>query len=247
MGKRRSKITQFALFIAVVIIGVAYFTYIKIESNAFNKQKICSNLILKISGEDNVDFITKEDIRKILNKNHLHPVGRFVINIKTKQIEDLLKKQSVIRDVQCYKTPNGDVVIDIEQRNILFRVLGETNYYIDDECKRMPVSNKYTAYVPIVTGFVTQEMIENKMYDFMMYLKEDDFWNNQIVQINVNKKKEVELIPRVGDYIFKLGNLNHYKSKLSKLETFYKKGLAQIGWKKYHVIDARFKHQVVCH
>jgi len=56
----------------------------------------------------------------------------------------------------------------------------------------------------------------------------------------------VELIPRAGDSVILLGDIDGYREKLEKLMKFYKKGLPYEGWNKYKYIDIRFKDQVIC-
>ncbi len=244
--KKWRKILQIGLTVTITVICFVYIGLIKSKSDSFNQQKVCSNVIVNIEDEENRTLITDKEIIEILKKKEISPIGNSISTIKTKQIEDILQQHPVVKVVQCYKSPNGNLMIDVEQRNLVLRVVGAMNYYIDSDCERVPTSDKYTAYVPVITGAVTQKMIQEEIFDFVRFLKKNKFWDNQIVQIHINDKKEIELVPRVGDHTIKLGKLTRYKSKLDKLETFYKKGLGQIGWKKYRVIDIRFRNQVVC-
>ncbi len=244
--KEWRKILKFGLITLITVICIVYVGIVKSKSNSFNQEKVCSNIIVNIEDDEDRMLITNSEIINLLKNNKLNPIGKSISTIKTKAIEDVLQKYPIVKEVQCYKSPNGNLVIKIEQRNLLFRVIGLENYYVDNECNIVPVSGKYTAYVPVITGFVTKKMIQNEVFIFVQFLKKNKFWDNQIVQINIDSKKEIELVPRVGNHIIKLGKLTRYKSKLEKLETFYKKGLSRIGWKKYRVIDVRFKNQVVC-
>ena len=88
----------------------------------------------------------------------------------------------------------------------------------------------------------------------------DEFWRNQIVQINILPDLGVELVPRVGDHIVYLGCLPQTKyanrrkaliadfvgKKLDRLKKFYKYGLSQAGWNKYSYIDLEFDNQIIC-
>ena len=89
---------------------------------------------------------------------------------------------------------------------------------------------------------------------------QDEFWKNQIVQINILPDRGVELVPRVGDHIVYLGCLptssnlqkrlaliqDFTKQKLTRLEKFYKYGLSQAGWNKYSYINLEFDNQIIC-
>jgi cell division protein FtsQ len=78
------------------------------------------------------------------------------------------------------------------------------------------------------------------------FLEKNEFWNAQIVQINIREDSKVELVPRVGDAIILLGSFERYEAKLKKLEKLYTKGFNVVGWNKYKVINLEYKDQVVC-
>ena len=91
-------------------------------------------------------------------------------------------------------------------------------------------------------------------------IMKDEFWRNQIVQINIRPDLGVELVPRVGDHIVYLGSLPQAKyaskrreltaafvqTKLGRLKKFYKYGLSKAGWNKYSYINLEFDNQIIC-
>ena len=110
----------------------------------------------------------------------------------------------------------------------------------------MPISQRYVAHVPIATGYMEKEFAENELYEFALFLQDNEFWNNQIEQICVFPNKEVELIPRVGRFRIVLGSLDDFEEKLNKLRLFYDQAIPKVGWDKYSVIDLKYKNQIVC-
>ncbi|MBP6934890.1 MAG: cell division protein FtsQ, partial [Paludibacteraceae bacterium] len=101
-------------------------------------------------------------------------------------------------------------------------------------------------YVPIVTGNVNSKFIKDKLFDFIVFLQNDKFLRSQIEQIHVCPNMEIELVPRVGQHIIYLGQINGYEEKLERLLIFYEKGLSQTGWNQYTGISLKYKDQVVC-
>jgi cell division protein FtsQ len=152
----------------------------------------------------------------------------------------------MVRDAECFKTPDGEIQLSVEQRTPVLRIVGSENYYVDDLRKIMPISQNFAAYVPVASGRVTRKMATGELYDFAEYISNDPFWNNQIEQINITDKLKVELIPRVGDQLIIMGDLSRYKQKLDKLKKLYLYGLNEIGWNQYKTIDLQFIDQVVC-
>lgn len=58
-----------------------------------------------------------------------------------------------------------------------------------------------------------------------MALRNDEFWDAYVEQIVVDGKKEVILIPKVGNFRIVLGGMKGYEQKMEKLRLFLKKGL----------------------
>ncbi len=90
-----------------------------------------------------------------------------------------------------------------------------------------------------------------KLLTFVKNLAEDDFWNAQIVQINLTEgiaghQPEVELVPRAGAHVIRLGHLDDVEAKLDKLMLFYRHVLDYEGWNCVRYIDLRFDNQIVC-
>lgn len=99
-----------------------------------------------------------------------------------------------------------------------------------------------------------------KLINFVKYIDGNDFWSSQIVQINVTyapvvygrsrsneeNRREVELIPRVGDHVILLGQIDGYKEKLDRLIRFYKGALDKEGWNRWDHINLKYDNQVVC-
>ncbi|MES2810568.1 MAG: cell division protein FtsQ, partial [Bacteroidota bacterium] len=79
----------------------------------------------------------------------------------------------------------------------------------------------------------------------MRYITGDSLWNAQISQVYVNEKREMELIPRVGNQRILLGNADSVEVKFSNLLAFYKQALPQVGWDAYKQINIKYANQVI--
>lgn len=102
----------------------------------------------------------------------------------------------------------------------------------------------------------------SKLVNFVKLVENDDFWSAQIVQINVLgrgageaagngniiwREPDIELIPRAGDHIILLGELDgEEKERLDKLKTFYHNAAWHEGWKAYRRINIKYRGQIVC-
>jgi cell division protein FtsQ len=118
-------------------------------------------------------------------------------------------------------------------------------FHIDDKGAVIDgISN--AMYLPVANGFITTEMARKELLTIARFLQDNRFWNEQIEQIFFTAKKEVLLVPRIGNHTIELGCVNNLEKKLDKLRKFYQKGLNTVGWNKYKKINIEFDKQVIC-
>jgi cell division protein FtsQ len=237
--------------IVVITIAVALFAYLVLAVTYLNpkakKDKICGQISVEVVDKQENRYLNENEIIRILQKNNMDPVGKHSEEISTEKIEKILEDNQLIKQAECYKTISGEVKVIIHQRTPVLRVMAnDKSYYIDNEGKVMPVLSHFTAYVPVATGYITEEFAQKQLYEFTQYLQKDKFWDAQIEQIYVAPNKDIELTPRVGNHQILLGKIENYPENLAKLKLFYERGLSQVGWNKYARINLKYKNQVVC-
>jgi len=241
-----NKILKYILLTAGIVLCLGYAVFAAKNGISISKEHVCSKINVNITDFNNRQLITNTEIARLLESEGLNPIGKTLKRIKTKSIEDAIEKHPMVRQAECYKTPEGEITVSIDQRIPVLRVVGYENYYVDDMRKPMPISQNFAAYVPVISGRVTKKMATGILFEFAEYINNDPFWSNQIIQININDKLKVELVPRVGDHMVMMGDLSRYKQKLEKLKKLYLYGLNEIGWNQYKTIDLQFRDQVVC-
>jgi cell division protein FtsQ len=229
------------LSILLGYVGFAIFTF-----STKTDKKDNNGVIIRIVDEEERQFITSKDIKNSLERNNISLDKKAIEKINITDLEKAIKKNPIVRRVECYKTPAGAIKIDVWQRKPIFRVMGILNYYVDENGVAMPITPNFTAHVPIVTGEVNKQFATQDLYKFVLFLQGDKFWNAQIEQIYVDSTNEIILIPRVGNHEIILGELNDFEKKLKKLKTLYTKGFNKIGWGNYESINLKYKNQVIC-
>lgn len=234
----------FSVLITLLVGGLVVVLAFVVPSNDTKK---CENIHLSVTDYDDFKFISDNDVRLQLQNSGVYPVGKLHSDIDLTEMEASLLKLSMIKSVKCYFATNGDVNVAVTQRVPVFRVMEEgRSYYIDNERKRMSTSIKFSAYVPVVTGNVNFEFATTNLYDFIVYLQSESRWRSAFTQIYVYPDNKVELVPRVGDFIIKMGSLDRYEAKLKKLDKFLEVLPKYHSWDKYSVINLEFRDQVVC-
>ncbi len=234
------------------------------------KQVKIENLNISILNPDDNQFIDEEDVRIFFNERKDLLTNTELKNIDVNRLEKILNAHPAVENADISVDINGDVKIEVKQRTPLVRVInmdGES-YYIDTQSKLMPLSDKYTSRVLVVSGYIAEpyarrytfsvKQIEanetykelsvlDDIYEMADYIVKDSVLNNLIHQMNVNEQKEFELLPAIGDHKIIFGDANDIEEKFEKLKTFYNEGLNKTdNWNKYSTINLKYKNQVVC-
>lgn len=237
-------------FLLVLVIGVlfAYLVFAALYFKDNTQNKVCDNF--KVLVKDSVDkqFIHSKDIELLLKRAKLHPIGKPLADINTMEMEKAISTNKLVKSVEVFTTHNGSIVASIYQRNPVLRIMSHQkgSYYIDSEREVMPISQSYTVYLPLATGYITEEFAKNELYDFVMYISADSSWDAWVDQIVVDRINKIQIVPRAGDFKVTLGTLDNYKEKLEKLSLFMDKGLNTVGWNRYSEVNLEYNNQVVC-
>jgi len=144
--------------------------------------------------------------------------------------------------------------VEVYEREPIARIFttGGTTFYIDSTEKKLPLSDRLSAKVPVFTGFIDKKVYSDKdsllltdIKNVATYIKNDPFWMSQVAQIDITPERNFELSPVVGNHLIKLGNGKDIEKKFSRLMIFYKQVLAQKGFDSYSTVDVQYAGQVV--
>ncbi len=237
--------------IALISLALILLIYIFLAVFVLNPNTgtgVCNNLEVIVKDTLDRHFVDSKEVAVMLRNAGLSPIGKKMAEINTEAIENKLEENKLVKKAECYKTPGGNIRVEISQKIPILRVFStEGNFYVDSEGEIMPLpTSVFSAYVPVATGYIPKEFASTKLYEFALFLHDNKFWDAQIEQIYIASNQDVELTPRVGNHQIVLGKLDNYKENLEKLRVFYDKGLNEIGWNRYSVINLKFKNQVVC-
>lgn len=251
MAQKILKYLKIAGISLIVVALLAYIAFAVIKMSEPDPEERCTGVELIISNSDEANFITTNDIELLLKSKHIYPQGQLMIKIDTKLIEDLIRENKFVNDVNCYKTAQSKLCVKVKQRIPVIFIMpeGKDPYYVDKGGNIIPCQ-EYFVGTPIATGHIDKEYASRELADFGQFLRTNEFWNNQIEQIHItrnNKRKHlVELIPRVGDHTIYLGPITDYNKKLNHLHVFYEKAMGTVGWNKYSRINLEFRNQIIC-
>tara|TARA_B100000401_G_scaffold148784_1_gene99024 strand:+ start:5930 stop:6670 length:741 start_codon:yes stop_codon:yes gene_type:complete len=230
------------LFFFLLTFGLIFLSFVYKKEN---------NIIFDISSENR--FLNSEDIFVLTND---------IINdssiIDLNYLEEKIKSNKFIKDIEIYNNLNNVVNININQFKPYARLINNIgdDYYIDKNGEIFPVSNKYSERVLLIF-FKNYKNIDkekninffqngNEIFKLINYINRNDFYKKQISQINVLKDGEIIMIPQITKQKIYFGNTDNMEIKFKKLELFYKNILPTKGWNYYESVNLKFKNQIVC-
>lgn len=238
--KKLFKILTFVL--PVIYIPV----FLVLTSTEYNNLT-CKGIQVEVVDSAVSRFVNTNDVLRILNRNNFQLSGKNMNDINAQEIENFIDKFPSVKKSECFKTINGTFKIQITQRCPVMRIISNgVQFYVDSEGEIMPVSRNYTAWVPIAVGSISHDFAKNQLFKLSQYLDENKFWNAQVSQIVVRKNGEVEIIPRVGNHVIELGEIDNLENKFDRLEALYVEKFNTEGWNRYKKISVKFDNQVIC-
>ena len=215
----------------------------------------CTDYTIAIKGSAEKFFINAEDIRILLKAGAGSELkGKKMSEINLKKLEQLLRDNIWIRKAEMWFDNKNVLHVEVYEREPIARIFTNAgnSFYIDSTERKIPLSDRMSARVPVFTGFPDKKVYSAKdsllftdVRNVAIYIKNDPFWMSQVAQVNVTTDRNFELSPVVGNHLIKLGNGKDIEKKFNRLMIFYKQVLAQKGFDSYSTIDVQYTGQVV--
>jgi cell division protein FtsQ len=194
-------------------------------------------------------FISYEMVNKLLIQNFNSKQNETKENINLNNLEKFVQSNEMIENAEVFLTIKGDLGVIIRQRTPVLRVANGTgSYYYDSQGKKMPLSENYSARVPLTSS----ELNINNCNDIICLsniIISDNFLQKQIIginQIETNGINQFELKTRLGNQVIIFGDMTRVEKKINKLKIYYQKSIEDKTLETYKSIDLKFNNQVVC-
>ncbi len=216
----------------------------------------CKGIEINIQGVNNNFFVDKKDILKTITAyEKINPVGKAIGDFNLKLMETELKKDVWIEAAELFFDNNEILQVNVKEREPAARVFttGGTTFYIDGELAMLPLSEKFSARLPVFTNFPSDKKILSKADSSLLMdiktislaVQKDSFSMAMIEQIDITAQRNFEMIPKIGNQLIVFGDAKDVDEKLKKLKLFYKEIMVKAGWDNYSVINVQYKNQVV--
>ncbi|HSV11631.1 MAG TPA: FtsQ-type POTRA domain-containing protein [Hanamia sp.] len=256
MGNNKKYTFRKILVVSVWILLITGTVVLLIAAMSKKNEERIAGVEIKIAGVQNNYFISKKDVLDILEKVNGGKLNKSVVNsLDLTEMENRLEKDQWIKKAEIFYDNNNVLQVKITEREPVARIftISGASFYIDSSLTRLPLSDKFSARLPVFTGFPTEVRVLKKQDSLLLnevkilseYIGSHPFWMAQIDQIDITPVADFEMIPKLGNQVIRFGDANNYQEKFNKLLAFYKQVQTSVGWNKYAVLDIRFRNQVI--
>ncbi|AXG74257.1 cell division protein FtsQ [Flavobacterium arcticum] len=199
-----------------------------------------------ITFEETEYFITRDKVNKLLIQNYVNVTDVRKDKLDLNKLEKSLDDNPMIEKAEVYATIDGKLKAVIRQKTPIARVYENSNsYYIDRNGDKMPLSESYTARVPLVTGAV-DKIESKKLRELLLYLFNNDFLKKNIIGIQVNPNGSLKMMSRGYNYDIMFGRPLNIERKFKNYMAFVQDATKDSMIGQYKTINLKFTQQVVC-
>lgn len=98
----------------------------------------------------------------------------------------------------------------------------EGSFYIDYQGNKMPLSDKFTARVPIVSGEINKEF-KDDFHKLLQFVYDDDFLKKNIIGIQIYPNGSIRMQNRSYDFVIEFGKAQNMETKFNNYKAFFKR------------------------
>jgi cell division protein FtsQ len=215
------------------------------------------NITIRVENIQDNHFLDQQDVVQLMELEHQNLKGASLAKLNLRDIEKRIRTDRFVEDAELYSDLKGNLIVRTTLRRPIARVVRNDgpDGYIAEDGTVMPVSEKFTSRVVLLSGSYVRELLRmdnlnateegKQLMHLMGAIREDDFWRAQIAQLDIDSKGRITLLPQIGGQVIEFGHPVNTEEKLKKLAIFYKEILPQMGWNKYERVNLEYESQVV--
>ncbi|UOK42714.1 MULTISPECIES: cell division protein FtsQ/DivIB [Flavobacterium] len=227
----------------VLMIGLLAFLYS--FSAKRNEERKLVKTEVKFAGE-NMPFVTDEMVNNLLIQNFSSVTSIRKDKVDLNRLERELDEHEMIADAQVYATVDGTLKALVTQKTPIARVSNErSSYYIDYEGNKMPLSDNFSARVPLVFGEINEENRKG-LTEVFQKIHDDDFLKKNITGAKILESGSLLMTNRNYDYGILFGKAINVDKKFNNYKAFFQHAMKDTLIGEYKMINLKFTQQVVC-
>ncbi len=227
------------ILIFLLVIFLYSFTSIRNSQRKLKKSEV-------IFVGDNNNFVKQESVNKLLIENisDVKTIAKEDLNLN--KLENSINKHPMVEKSEVFVSVDGVLKAVVIQKTPVARVFNdEGSFYIDYQGNKMPLSDNYTARVPLISGQINANNIK-KLSKILKMIYDDEFLKKNIIGVQFLADESLLLTNRNFDYQIEFGKMLNEEKKFKNYKAFFQKAILDSTLYNYKRINLRFTQQVVC-
>ena len=206
-----------------------------------SKDQLINDLEINFKGKG-ARFLGVEIVNKLLIQSNDSLFFQQKDMVALNKVEQQFLNHPVIKQAELYTVPQGKLYIEIEERLPIVRIQAETGFYLDEAVKKIPLSERYTAKVPLFYGELNEENM-HALVQLITKLSSDAFLAAEVIDY---QWKNNAFVLGLRSYPFDVvwGENKAFELKAEKLKRFCAYASENID-KTYNRINLTYENQVV--
>jgi cell division protein FtsQ len=233
---------RLALMFAAIVFLYAFTT----QRNQHRKLRKAEVVFEHQNREEIYPYIRPETVNKLLIENKSDAAAIQKVALDLNKLEQSVNKNEMIEKSEVFVSIDGVLKAVVKQKTPIARVFtNEGSFYIDYQGSTMPLSDEYTARVPIVSGEINGQNRDD-LYKLLRFVYDDAFLKKNIIGIQVLPSGSLKMLSRDFNYTIEFGKTINVERKFNNYKAFYQKAVLDSSLYHYKNINLKFTQQVVC-
>lgn len=212
-------------------------------SNKRNQKRMLKDTMVIFTNPEQL-YVSMGSIHDILTKD-IDSMRSTIRTIQIKEMEEGILKHPMVADAEVFLTIDGVLSAKVTQRTPLGRCINKEGIkYLDELGVFMPLSENYSARVPLIYGVEDSLSVAGVM-PLLLAIKKDEFMQQSVVTIVHNDEGNVSLQVRQNNLEVLLGKTDELEDKFRRLKGFIKYTKDKNTLEEYKIINLKYENQVV--
>ncbi len=232
-----SNIRLILMFALVVFL----FSFTSIRNK---NRKLTKSMVVFV--DNSSPYIKQETVNKLLIENKTDAQSIRKVKLDLNQLEKSINSNPMIEKSEVFVSIDGILKAEVKQKTPVARIFNEEgSFYIDYQGNIMPLSEEFTARVPIISGDINN-VNKDDFSKLLRFIYNDDFLKKNIIGIQITTVGSLKMQTRNFNYEILFGKSINMERKFNNYKAFFQKAVVDSSLYHYRKINLTFTQQVVC-
>ena len=222
-----------------LVVFLFSFTSLRNENRKLTKSVV-------VFVDDLSPYIKQETVNKLLIENKKDASSIQKVDLDLNKLEKSIDANPMIEKSEVFVSIDGVLKVLVKQKTPIARVFNEEgSFYIDYQGSIMPLSDEFTARVPIISGEIST-VSKDDLNKLLRFVYDDDFLKKNIIGMQILSNGSLKMLNRNFNYEIDFGKTINVERKFNNYKAFFQKAIVDSSLYKYKKINLIYTQQVVC-